>query len=186
MCKVRCKWVNLNNPLYVKYHDTEWGVPKYDDNSLFMALTLEGFQAGLSFECVLNKSEDFYKAYEGFDIIKVAAFTEEKVDAMMNNSKLIRHRNKINASIENAKAVLGLQKEYGSFSNFIWSFTDFKTIYEQNRSFSPLSEKISDILKKRGMKYVGKTIIYSFLQAVGVINSHSEECFLYRKDTKMG
>ncbi len=178
----RCSWLNLNNVKYVKYHDNEWGRPIYDDKKLFEFLILESFQAGLSWEIVLNKREDFRKAFDNFNIEKVSNYDDKKIEELMNNEKIIRNKRKIIASINNAKVFKDIQKEFGSFANYIWKFTNNKIIYETGKTSSDLSDRISKDLKKRGMNFVGTTIIYSYLQAVGVINSHDKECFLYKKE----
>ena len=175
----RCFWVNLDNPIYVKYHDEEWGTPSFDDRHLFEMLILESFQAGLSWECVLNKREEFQKAYDNFDVLKVSKYDDNKKNELMNNPGIIRNRLKINASVENAKVFIEIQKEFGSFSNYIWSFTNHKVILridEKMVTSNDLSDTISKDLKRRGMKFVGTTIIYSYLQAIGVINDHDLDC----------
>lgn len=177
----RCAWTNLNNPLYVQYHDSEWGVPNHDDQALFELLILEGFQAGLSWECILNKREAFQVAFDGFDIETVSNYDEEKIAELMANAAIVRNRRKIDASITNAQVFKDIQEEFGSFDAYIWHFTDGKTVNESHtlRTTSPLSDEISKDLKKRGMKFVGSTIIYSYLQAIGVINGHEEGCDLF-------
>ena len=177
-CVSRCRWLNLNNPLYVQYHDTEWGVPVHDDKQLFELLILESFQAGLSWECVLNKRQDFRQAYDGFDWNKVACYTGEKEKDLLQNVKLIRHQAKIRASIQNAIAFRQIQQEFLTFDRYIWQFTDGRIIREPYHcaTVSPLSEKVSKDLKQRKMSFVGPTIIQSYLQAIGVINAHGEEC----------
>lgn len=175
----RCFWVNPNNPVYIKYHDTEWGRPSYDDRHLFEMLILESFQAGLSWECILNKREAFKKAYDNFDVLKVSNYNSIKVEELYHNRDIVRNKRKIIASIENAKVFLDIQKEYGSFANYIWSFTDNKIIKRKSReniSSNELSDKISLDLKRRGMSFVGTTIIYSYLQAIGIINDHDLDC----------
>ncbi len=172
----RCKWVNMNNPLYIRYHDEEWGVPVYDDHKLFEMLILESFQAGLSWECILNKRECFRESYDNFDIDKICNYDDKKIKELLDNKNIIRNKLKINASINNSKIFKNIQKEYGSFSNYIWKFTNNKVIYEVGVTSSKLSDTISEDLKKRGMKFVGTTIIYSYLQAVGIINSHEDGC----------
>lgn len=174
----RCAWVNMKNPLYIQYHDTEWGVPLHTDKGLFELLILEGFQAGLSWECVLNKRENFRRAFDDFDVEKVSQYDEEKCRQLQSDSGIIRNKLKIAASVTNSRIFMQIQKEYGSFDNYIWGFTDGKTIREswELRTTSPLSDKISKDLKKRGMKFVGSTIIYSYLQAIGVLNAHEEGC----------
>ena len=177
----RCSWLNLNNPLYVKYHDEEWGVPVYDDHKLFEMLLLESFQAGLSWECVLNKREAFKKAFDNYNYKKIKDYNEEKQKELMNNKNIIRNKRKISATIKNAKMFMEIQKEYNSFSNYLWHFTNNKIIYETGKTTSNLSDQISKDLKKRGMSFVGTTIIYSYLQAIGMINSHEENCYLYKE-----
>ncbi len=181
MCK-RCRWVNLNNPAYIKYHDEEWGIPLHNDRELFELLILEGFQAGLSWECVLNKRDAFRIAFDNFDIEKVASFDESKLFSLTQNPAIIRNKRKIFASVKNAVVFKEIQKDFGSFDNYIWSFTNFKTIFEEYsiRTTSVLSDTISKDLKKRGMSFVGSTIIYSYLQAIGIINAHGKECSLYK------
>lgn len=176
--KHRCKWVNLNNPLYVAYHDTEWGNPVFDDHCLFEMLILESFQAGLSWECVLNKRKDFKIAFNNFELNKVINYDDNKIAELLSNEKIIRNRLKIKAAINNAKIFKEIQKETKSFSNYLWHWTDYKIIHETGKTSSALSDAISKDLQKRGMKFVGTTIIYSYLQAVGVINSHEKDCFL--------
>lgn len=180
----RCFWVDLKSPLYIKYHDEEWGNPKYDDRDLFELLIMEGFQAGLSWITVLKKREAFRKSFDNFDVKKVAKYDNTKVDELLNNPNIIRSRNKIEASIKNAKIFIDIQKEFGSFSDYIWSFTKGEIIKNTDDKFpvsSPLSDEVSKDLKKRGMKYVGTVIIYSYLQAIGVINDHETDCMCYQK-----
>lgn len=172
----RCKWVNLKNEKYIKYHDEEWGIPKYDDHELFELLILESFQAGLSWECILNKRESFRLAYDNFDIDKVVCYDATKLNELYNNKNIVRNKRKINASVKNAKIFKEIQMEYQSFSNYIWSFTDRQVVYENDKTTSVLSDKISEDLKKRGMTFVGSIIIYSYLQAIGIINSHEDDC----------
>ena len=173
----RCKWVNEENEKYIKYHDEEWGVPSYEDSYLFEMLLLESFQAGLSWECILNKRESFRKAFDNFDYRKIAEYKEDKIKELTNNKDIIRNKLKIKASINNAKVFMKIQKEYGTFSNYIWHFTDKKVIKDNaEKTTSPLSDEISKDLQRRGMKFVGSTIIYSYLQAIGIINDHDENC----------
>ena len=175
----RCFWVNMDNPLYVDYHDFEWGVSKYDDHELYELLILEMFQAGLSWETILNKRENFRKAFDSFNWNSIVNYDEDKINELMQDKGIIRNRKKIEATINNTKVFLNIQKEYGSFANFIWSFTDNKVIITDSKVVSnELSDTISKELRKRGMKFVGTVIIYSYLQAVGVINSHEDNCFL--------
>ena len=165
----RCTWCNLNNPKYIEYHDNEWGKLNTDEKYLFEMLILESFQAGLSWQCILNKREAFKEAYEDFDIDKVIEFDEEKVEQL-----------RIKASISNAKIFKSIQEEYQTFYNYLCTFTHGKINYETGKTTSTLSDSISNDLKKRGMKFVGSTIIYSYLQAIGVIYSHEKDCFLYK------
>ena len=176
----RCKWCNLKNELYVKYHDEEWCKPNFDEQYLFEMLLLESFQAGLSWECVLNKREDFRKAFDNFDIDKIIKYDDEKIAELLSNEKIIRNKLKIKASINNAKIFKDIQKEYGSFHQYLKTFTKDKIVYEIGKITSELSDNLSKDLQKRGMKFVGSTIIYSYLQAIGVIYSHDEGCFLYK------
>ena len=178
----RCSWCNTKNPLYVDYHDNEWCVPDFSEKYLYEMLILESFQAGLSWECVLNKRDSFRKAYDNFDIEKVINYTEEKTEELLNNKEIIRNKLKIRASINNSKIFKKISQEYGSFYNYLLSFYDGKTIYETDKTTNELSDKISRDLVKRGMKFVGSTIIYSYLQAVGVIYSHEKECYLYKEE----
>ncbi len=173
----RCKWVNLKNPLYVKYHDEEWGRVEKDDQKLFELLILESFQAGLSWECILNKRENFKKAMDNFDLNKIIHYDEKKIQDLLKDKKIIRNSLKIKAMIQNAKIFQKIQHEWGSFSNYLWSFNENRIVYETNKTRSELSDKISSDLQKKGMKFVGTVIIYSYLQAIGMINSHEEGCF---------
>ncbi|MBS5388245.1 MAG: DNA-3-methyladenine glycosylase I [Clostridiales bacterium] len=179
--KTRCWWANPKNETYIHYHDAEWGIPVYDDHKLFEMLVLESFQAGLSWECVLNKREAFRKAFDDFDLEKVCAYDEEKIASLIENPEIIRNRLKIQAAVNNAKVFRSLQDEYGSFSDYLWHWTNGEVIYEIGKSSSPLSDAVSKDLKRRGMKFAGTTIIYAYMQAVGVIFSHNEECFLNEK-----
>lgn len=177
----RCKWCNLNNKLYVTYHDEEWCQERYDDKYIFEMLILESFQAGLSWECILKKREAFRTAYDHFDLDKVCEYKEDKINELMNNSKIIRNRLKILASINNAKIFKQIIMSYGSFYNYLKKFTNGKRYIEVAKVSSKLSDNISTDLKRRGMKFVGTKIIYSFLQAIGIIYSHEDGCYLYRK-----
>lgn len=179
--KCRCKWANPQNERYIKYHDEEWGVPVYEDHKLFEMLILESFQAGLSWECVLNKQSDFKIAFDNFDVDLVAGYGEEKMEKLRKNPKIIRNKLKIAAAVNNARIFKEIQREFGSFSKYLWKWTEGKIIYENDRTFSALSDAVSSDLKKRGMKFVGTTIIYSYLQAVGVIYSHEEGCYLKKE-----
>ena len=153
--KIRCKWCNLKNPIYIKYHDEEWGRKNFNDNYLFEMLILESFQAGLSWECVLNKREDLKKAFDNFNIDKISNFNNEKIEELLANKNIIRNRLKINASINNAKIFKNIQSEYGSFHNYLKTFTNDKIIYETGKTTSKLSDEISKNLQKRKMKFVG-------------------------------
>lgn len=177
----RCKWCNLNNPKYIEYHDNEWCKPNFDDKYLFEMLILESFQAGLSWECVLNKRDDFRRAYDNFDIDKICNYDDTKIQELLNNDKIIRNKLKIKASITNSKIFKSIQNEYGSFYNYLKTFMNQDVIYETDVTTNDLSDNISNDLRKRGMKFVGSTIVYSFLQAVGIIYSHDKECFLYKE-----
>ena len=176
--KIRCPWTNPKNGRYIRYHDEEWGVPVHDDRKLFEMLILECFQAGLSWECVLNKRDAFRKAFNDFDLEAVCAYDEDKLAALQNDPDIIRNRLKIRATVTNARAFRTIQQECGSFSAYLWHWTDGQIIHETGRTTSLLSDAISKDLKKRGMRFVGSTIIYAYLQAVGVICAHEEGCFL--------
>lgn len=179
--KKRCKWCNLKNELYIKYHDEEWCKPNFDDKYLFEMLILESFQAGLSWECVLNKREEFRKVFDKFDIDKICNYDDLKIQELLKNEKIIRNKLKIKATINNAQIFKKIQNEYNSFHDYLRTFTNDKIIYEINKTTSDLSDKISKDLQKKGMKFVGSTIIYSYLQAIGLIYSHEQECFLYNQ-----
>lgn len=176
----RCKWCNPKNPAYIKYHDEEWGVLNLNEQYLFEMLILESFQAGLSWECVLNKREAFRNAFDGFNAEKIANYDNNKIVELQNNKDIIRNKLKIRSAVNNAKIFLEIQKEYGSFREYLKGFTGEQQIIEVDKTTSPLSDALSADLKKRGMKFVGSTIIYSYLQAIGVISSHEEECFMYK------
>ncbi len=175
----RCRWVNLKNPLYVEYHDHEWGKPSYDDPYLYEMLLLECFQAGLSWEIILNKREQFRQAFDQFDPVKISGYGEEKLAELLQNPGIIRNRLKIHGAVQNAKVFLKIQQEYGSFSRYIWGFSGGSVIRNEDgiaRTTSELSDAVSRDLKKRGMKFVGSTTIYSYLQAIGVIDDHEPDC----------
>ena len=174
----RCKWCNLKNPLYIAYHDEEWGQLNLDDHYLYEMLILESFQAGLSWECVLNKRENFRNAYDHFDIEKVCSYDEKKIEELQNNPGIIRNKLKIKASINNSKIFREIVKEYGSFASYLNTFTKGTIIYETDQITNILSDEISKDLQNRGMKFVGSVIIYSYLQAIGIIYSHEKECYL--------
>lgn len=177
----RCIWCNLKNELYIKYHDDEWCRPNFSDEYLYEMLVLESFQAGLSWECILNKRESFRKALDNFKIDKICNYDDKKVQELLENKNIIRNKLKIKATINNSKIFKALQEEYGSFYNYLKLFIPNKTIYETDKTTNELSDKLSKDLQKRGMKFVGSTIIYSYLQAIGVIYSHDKECFLYKE-----
>ena len=174
----RCSWAG-DDETYIKYHDEEWGVPTHDDRELFEMLVLESFQAGLSWITILKKRENFRKAFDDFDVEKVAGYSEEKVEELRQNEGIIRHKGKITSAINNAKIFIEIQKEFGSFDKYIWSFTDGEVIKAEFKTESELSKNISKDLKKRGMKFVGPTIIYSYLEAIGIIDNHQENCFKF-------
>ena len=186
--KKRCFWVNLNNPLYVDYHDFEWGRPVHDDHHLFEMLILEGVQAGLSWETVLNKRAHYREMFNHFDPEKVAAFSETKLRRFLKDPGLIRNKLKMEAAVNNAKMFLKVQKEFKTFDKYLWSFVDNKPLMVEGITSikdcpteTPISRALAKDLKKRGFKFVGSTIMYAFMQAVGMTNDHSEDCFLYGK-----
>ncbi|MCI2228942.1 DNA-3-methyladenine glycosylase I [Polaribacter sp. MSW13] len=183
--KNRCFWVT-DSKLYQDYHDNEWGTPVYDDQTLFEFLILETFQAGLSWITILNKRENFRKAFDDFDYHKIAAYSENKYNSLLQDAGIIRNKLKIKSAISNAQLFLKIQKEYGSFSKFIWNYVDGKPILNQftKREEVPattdLSDKISKDLKKLGFKFVGSTVVYAYMQAVGMVNDHTSDCFKYQ------
>lgn len=187
--KKRCWWCG-NDPLYIEYHDREWGRPLHDDNAIFEMLILEGFQAGLSWLTVLRKRGNFREAFRGFDPVKVSRLSETYVEQLMDNEGIIRNRAKIQAAITNAKAFLSVQKEFDTFDRYIWSFTNYKTLRSPKpvtpttmRTTSPESEALSKDLKKRGFTFVGPTIMYAHMQATGMIDDHAEGCFRQAKSS---
>lgn len=170
--------------IYESYHDEEWGRPSHDDHHLFEMLILEGFQAGLPWLTILKKREAFRNAFDGFEVEKVASYQEEKLDSLMKDVGIVRNRRKIEASVINARIFIEIQKEYGSFDAYLWHFTQYQVMYDNQEtipSHTPLSDEISNDLKRRGMKFVGTTIIYAYLQAVGVVNSHEPGCYLHQE-----
>ena len=177
----RCKWCNPKNLKYIEYHDTEWCMPNFKDEYLYEMLILESFQAGLSWECVLNKRDSFRKAYDNFDIDKVCEYDDVKKTELLDNKDIIRNKLKIRASINNSRIFRDMVKEYGSFYNYLKEYAGEDTLYETGVTTNAISDAISADLQKRGMKFVGSTIIYSYLQAVGIIYSHDEECEMYIK-----
>ena len=180
----RCEWSNFNK-LMREYHDKEWGVQTHDDRTLFEFLILEGAQAGLSWNTILQKRENYRNAFDNFDFVKISQYSEKKIEDLINYDGIIRNRLKINATILNAKALLKIKKEFGSFDHYIWQFVNYKPIIHMFRTLSELpssmreSEMMSKDLKKRGFKFIGPTICYAFMQAVGMINDHVVDCFRY-------
>lgn len=184
--KHKCGWC-VGDDLYEAYHDTEWGVPVYDDDTLFEFLILETFQAGLSWITILRKRENFRKAFDGFDYKKIANYKQNKIDSLLQDAGIIRNKLKVNATVTNAQAFMEVQKEFGSFSNYIWAFIGGKPIknawqdYKQAPATTELSDTISKDLKKRGFKFVGSTVIYAHMQATGMVNDHEVGCFRYNE-----
>lgn len=182
--KHRCGWC-VGDALYEAYHDTEWGVPLYEDDKIFEFLILETFQAGLSWITILRKRENFKKAFDNFDYKKMASYSEEKIQQLMNDPGIIRNGQKIRASISNAAAFMQIQEEYGSFSKYIWSFVDGKPVkntwksYKDAPATTSTSIALSKDLKKRGFKFVGPTVVYAHMQATGMVNDHEIDCFRY-------
>ncbi len=187
MTKHRCAWANPANPLYVAYHDTEWGVPSRDDAHLFEMLILEGAQAGLSWETILNKREGYRRAYDGFDPERMARWPDSKLEALREDASIVRNRLKIKAARTNARAFLAVREEFGTFADYLWGFVDgdpivntFKTLSEIPAT-TPVSDAMSKDLKKRGFTFVGSTICYAYMQSVGMVNDHEVGCFRYRE-----
>lgn len=184
--KKRCSWCG-DDPLYVAYHDEEWGVPVRDDDQLFEFLILETFQAGLSWITVLRKRENFRKAFDQFDYQKIAKYSQKKIDALLQDAGIIRNKLKIHATISNAVAFMEVQKEFGSFSKYIWGFVDGEPIKNKCKELSeipantPLSDTLSKDLKRRGFKFVGTTVVYAHMQATGMVNDHVTDCFRYNE-----
>ena len=178
---IRCFWCNSKNSLYVEYHDNEWCKPNFDEQYLYEMLILESFQAGLSWECILNKREAFRIAYDNFDIEKVCKYDNNKIYTLMNNKDIVRNELKIKASIKNSIIFKQISNEFGSFYNYLKTFAKDDIIYETAKTTNKLSDAVSSDLKKRGMKFVGSTIIYSYLQAIGLIYSHGKKCFLHKR-----
>ncbi|PHS63447.1 MAG: DNA-3-methyladenine glycosylase I [Flavobacterium sp.] len=186
MTKQRCSWCG-DDPLYIAYHDHEWGLPVRDDRTLFEFLLLETFQAGLSWITILRKRENFRKAFDDFDYQKIANYSEEKIASLLQDAGIIRNKLKVNSAVTNAQNFIKIQKEFGSFSNYIWGFIDGKPIKNVLKTLAecpantPLSDKISKDLKKRGFKFVGSTVIYAHMQATGMVNDHLVDCFRYNE-----
>ena len=177
----RCKWCNLENKKYIDYHDNEWGIINNNDKYLLEMLILESFQAGLSWECILNKRDSFNQAYDNFDLDKICQYDENKIQELLQNKGIIRNKLKIKASINNAKIFKNIKQEYGTFFNYLKTFTKGEIIFEIGKTTNELSDAISKDLKKRKMTFVGSTIIYSYLQAIGIIYSHEKDCFMYKE-----
>ena len=182
--KKRCGWVS-DDPLYLDYHDREWGVPLHDDRQLFEMIILEGAQAGLSWITILKKRENYRRAFNQFDVQKIARYDARKKRTLMNNAGIIRNRLKIDATIGNARSFLEIVEQYGSFSDYLWNFVDGRPIVNRWRTLADVpvstekSDALSKALKTRGFKFVGTTICYSFMQAVGMVNDHTRDCFRY-------
>lgn len=182
-----CSWVKLDEPVYVKYHDDEWGVPVYDDRKLFEMLCLEGAQAGLSWLTILKRREGYLAAFDQFDAEKIVQYDEEKLEALRNDERIIRNRLKIKSVVTNAESFLAIQRQYGSFSNYIWSFVDGKPVINSWESSAQVpittetSDRMSKQLKKDGFKFVGSTICYSYMQAVGMVNDHTTNCHCFKR-----
>lgn len=180
----RCTWVQEKPSIYIDYHDQEWGKPVFDDETLYEMLFLECFQAGLSWLTVLNKRENFRKAFDGFDVLKIARYKEDKIAELLENKGIIRSGRKISAAIKNAGIFIEIQKEFGSFSKYLWAFTNGKVIHNMDDVYevtTDLSDRVSKDLKKRGMKYVGSVTIYAYLQGVGMVNDHETGCFRHNE-----
>lgn len=185
MEKIRCNWVS-NDELYIKYHDEEWGKPVYDDKVLFEFLVLESFQAGLSWITILKKRENFRKAFDNFNDKKIVKYTPEKIEELLQNECIIRHRGKIEATINNARVFQEIQKEFGAFSDYLWNYVNNKPIDNKLKNIkeavatTEISDALAKDLKKRGFKFMGSTTVYAFMQAVGMVNDHITTCFCYK------
>ena len=186
----RCPWAG-DDPLYIRYHDEEWGIPAHDDNHLFEMLILEGAQAGLSWSTILKKRENYRHAFDGFDPVKVAAYGEEKIQSLLNDPGIVRNRRKVRSAVQNAQATLAIQREFGSFDAYIWQFVGGQPIHNAWELLAdlpaqtPTSKAISADLKKRGFNFVGPTICYAFMQACGLVNDHLVSCFRYQEIVKL-
>lgn len=184
--KVRCGW-SQGDPLYIEYHDTEWGIPVHDDRRLFEFLILEGAQAGLSWITILRKRESYREAFDGFDPAKVARYDDKRLSRLLENPGIVRNKLKLASAVKNARAFLAIQKEHGSFDRYLWQYVDGKPVASRFRSLSevpastPLSDQLSKDLKRRGFNFVGSTIMYAYLQATGVVNDHLVGCFRHGK-----
>ncbi|MDY0008899.1 MAG: DNA-3-methyladenine glycosylase I [Bdellovibrionales bacterium] len=185
--KIRCGWVGTGKPFYEEYHDHEWGIPLHDDNRLFEMLVLEGAQAGLSWETILKKRDAYRKAFKGFDPVKVARMTDAMLEKLMQDEGIVRNRLKIFSARRNALVFLDIQKEFGSFDAYVWAFVGGKPIHGHRKTLrdvpvtTPESDALSKDLKKRGMNFVGSTIIYAYMQAIGMVNDHVETCFRHKR-----
>lgn len=183
----RCRWVHNQPDIYIKYHDEEWGVPVHDDRLLFAKLVLDGAQAGLSWLTILKKRDSYYKAFDDFDIKTVAGYNDAKINELMQNPGIVRNRLKITSAVKNARIIMGIQKEYGTFDSYLWGFTDNKIIQNNFSDISEipaktkLAENISKDMKKRGMSFIGPTIIYAYIQAIGMVNDHTTDCFRHKQ-----
>ena len=186
MANTRCDWCGTD-PLYISYHDTEWGVPVRDDGLLFEFLLLETFQAGLSWITILRKRENFRKAFDNFDYLRISSYDEEKYNELIADPGIVRNKLKIRAAVENALAFIRIQEEYGSFSDYIWEFVNREPLNNQWKDMgqvpatTPLSDRISKELKKKGFKFVGSTVVYAFMQATGMVNDHLKNCFRHEQ-----
>ncbi len=182
----RCKWPNLeSSQLYIDYHDNEWGEPSHDDAHLFEMFILESFHCGLSWLLILKKRDAFRKAFDNFDALKIANYDDNKINELLDNANIVRNKAKILATIQNAKSYLKVAEEFGSFSNYLWSFTDNKTLYfpfDGETTKNELSDIVSKDLKKRGFKFMGTVTCFSYLEAVGIMNDHAPNCFKYVKE----
>ena len=187
MGKKRCGWCDLNSPEYIEYHDSQWGVPVHDDRLLFEMLSLEGMQAGLSWISILKKRQNYIAAFDNFEVRKIIQYGPEKVEELLSNAGIIRNRLKIHSIIKNAAVFIDIQEEFGSFNEYIWDYVDHTPIQNSYADFkkipvkNAMSERITKDLKKRGMSFVGPIIIYSYMQAVGMLNDHETTCFRYRE-----
>ncbi|HEX22038.1 MAG TPA: DNA-3-methyladenine glycosylase I [Chromatiales bacterium] len=185
--KCRCEWVPADDPLYIAYHDEEWGVPEYDDRRLFEMLLLEGAQAGLSWITILRKRENYRRLFDGFDAEKIARYKPKKIAALLDDPGIVRNRLKVNTAVTNAQLFLDVQNEFGSFSDYLWQFVDGEPIINAWRRISDVpastseSDAMSKDLKKRGFKFVGSTICYAYMQSLGMVNDHTTDCFRYRQ-----
>lgn len=185
----RCAWASLNDPLYLKYHDEEWGVPVHDDRRLFEFLLLEGFQAGLSWRTILNKRENFRRAFDDFDPVKIASYNEEKISTLLNDAGIIRNKLKVRAAVTNARAFLDVVTQFGSFDAYFWGLIGGKPIINTWKSIqeipahTTLSDAVSKDLLFRGFRFVGSTIVYAHMQATGMVNDHTTDCFRYHDIT---